>query len=454
MDSSLNKKDSNEIKDINNNLNEPNLNGNNDRDQDSISEKKIITELEKIDYNVQNEKQNNDLSKSFSDINKNNSYEDKKTISLKTISDYNNIISRPLTKTQIVEISRLSQRVSKDEKENEFNNRIMVKELRLKYFPNNKKYKNIKNSYTITIENKNQNQNKDLITENNFKFKNFSNNILYTNIINNKIELNKKINKPNLILDDFNEIKTNLNNKQNIINNENIDNKLHFDYKKKFFLNILKEDNSYINKIRPITKEELLNYSNEKEKIIVLMEKNTELINTIRNIFKKYNLLKNEYIELYKNSNNNLEINENDEYKKYLNNENKNMKIKIDNYEKIFPSIIYYINEINSEFNLKKINFNELKENINSYDIQIQKNNNDKKNPLNIFINELYENKKIILKYIKDGNGNDIINNNNKKFNKIRSHSNLGEDGTIIKEGNLTSRKDDKLKKKKMFNII
>ena len=444
MDSSLNKKDSNEIKDINNNLNDPNLNGNNDRDQDSISEKKIITELEKIDYNVQNEKQNNDLSKSFSDINKNNSYEDKKTISLKTLSDYNNIISRPLTKTQIVEISRLSQRVSKDEKENEFNNRIMVKELRLKYFPNNKKYKNIKNSYTITIENKNQNQNKDLITENNFKFKNFSNN---TNIINNKIELNKKINKPNLILDDFNEIKTNLNNKQNIINSENIDNKLHFDYKKKFFLNILKEDNSYINKIRPITKEELLNYSNEKEKIIILMEKNTELINTIRNIFNKYNLLKNEYIELYKNSNNNLEINENDEYKKYLNNENKNMKIKIDNYEKIFPSIIYYINEINSEFNLKKINFNELKENINSYDIQIQKNNNDKKNPLNIFINELYENKKIILKYIKDGN--DIINNNNKKFNKIRSHSNLGEDGTIIKEGNLTSRKDDKLKKKK-----
>ena len=444
MDSSLNKKDSNEIKDINNNLNDPNLNGNNDRDQDSISEKKIITELEKIDYNVQNEKQNNDLSKSFSDINKNNSYEDKKTISLKTLSDYNNIISRPLTKTQIVEISRLSQRVSKDEKENEFNNRIMVKELRLKYFPNNKKYKNIKNSYTITIENKNQNQNKDLITENNFKFKNFSNN---TNIINNKIELNKKINKPNLILDDFNEIKTNLNNKQNIINSENIDNKLHFDYKKKFFLNILKEDNSYINKIRPITKEELLNYSNEKEKIIILMEKNTELINTIRNIFNKYNLLKNEYIELYKNSNNNLEINENDEYKKYLNNENKNMKIKIDNYEKIFPSIIYYINEINSEFNLKKINFNELKENINSYDIQIQKNNNDKKNPLNIFINELYENKKIILKYIKDGN--DIINNNNKKFNKIRSHSNLGEDEAITKEGNLTSRKDDKKKKKK-----
>ena len=162
MDSSLNKKDNNENIDTNNkNINSPDLDENNDKDQDSNVEKKIITELEKIDYKNNND---NDLSKSFSD-------EDKKTISIKTISDYNNIISRPLTKTQIVEINRLSQRVSKDEKENEFNNRLMVKELRLKYFPNNKKNKNIKNNYTITIQNKNRNN--ELITDNNFKFKNF-----------------------------------------------------------------------------------------------------------------------------------------------------------------------------------------------------------------------------------------------------------------------------------------
>ena len=247
MESSLDKKDNNEIIDTNNkNLNNPNLDENNDKDQDSNIEKKIITELEKIDYKNDNENANNDLSKSFSDINKNILDEDKKTISIKTISDYNNIVSRPLTKTQIVEISRLSQRVSKDEKENEFNNRLMVKELRLKYFSNNKKNKNIKNNYTITIQNKNRNN--ELVTDNNFKFKNFSN------------ELNKKINKPNLILEDFNEIKTNLNNNKNIINSERIDNKLDFDNKKKFFLNLLKEDNSYINKIRPVTKEELLNY--------------------------------------------------------------------------------------------------------------------------------------------------------------------------------------------------
>ena len=431
MDSSLDKKDNNEIIDTNDkNLNNPNLDENNDKDQDSNIEKKIITELEKIDYKNDNENANNDLSKSFSDINKNILDEDKKTISVKTISDYNNIVFRPLTKTQIVEISRLSQRVSKDEKENEFNNRLMVKELRLKYFPNNKKNKNIKNNYTITIQNKNRNN--ELITDNNFKFKNFSN------------ELNKKINKPNLILEDFNEIKTNLNNNKNIINSERIDNKLDFDNKKKFFLNLLKEDNSYINKIRPVTKEELLNYSNEKEKIIILMEKNIELINTIRNIFNKYNILKDEYIELYKNTNN-LEFYENDEYAKYLNNENNNMKIKINNYDKIFPSIIYYINDINNAFNLKKINFTELKENINT---------NSNKNQLNIFINELNENKKTILKYIKCGNDN--INNNDIKVNKLRSQSNIGQKGagTIIKEGNLTSYKNDKKKKKKKFNNI
>ena len=42
------------------------------------------------------------------------------------------------------------------------------------------------------------------------------------------------------------------------------------------------------------------------------------------------------------------------------------------------------------------------------------------------------------------------------KVNKLRSQSNIGQKGagTIIKEGNLTSYKNDKLKKKKKFNNI
>ena len=52
--------------------------------------------------------------------------------------DYNKNIP-PITKPQIVKISRLSQRVRKDEKENEFNNRK-------------------KNNYEITMKNKNPNK--------------------------------------------------------------------------------------------------------------------------------------------------------------------------------------------------------------------------------------------------------------------------------------------------------
>jgi hypothetical protein len=90
---------------------------------------------------------------------------------------------------------------------------------------------------------------------------------------------------------------------QNIINKEN-NNYKNLPKKNNFFMNLLKEDNNYINKIKPITKAELSKYSNEKEKIIALLEKNRELVDILRKIDEKYKILKNEFIELYKNSNN------------------------------------------------------------------------------------------------------------------------------------------------------
>ena len=140
-----------------NNINSPIRNIKDEKDLlDSHSDaNKLLTELENIDNNDKNEKHNDDLSKSLSEINHNNSYEDKKTISI----DSNSIFQNPplISKKIIVEIDQLSQRVSKDENENETNNRFIMKELRLKYFPNNKinkNAKNIKNNYINYNENK------------------------------------------------------------------------------------------------------------------------------------------------------------------------------------------------------------------------------------------------------------------------------------------------------------
>ena len=462
-----------------NNINSPIRNIKDEKDLlDSHSDaNKLLTELENIDNNDKNEKHNDDLSKSLSEINHNNSYEDKKTISI----DSNSIFQNPplISKKIIVEIDQLSQRVSKDENENEINNRFMMKELRLKYFPNNKinkNAKNIKNNYINYNDNKLKN--KEIKIINNLKFKNYNN--ILNNIINNKTETIKKIVKPNLILDDDNDLKTNINtdnninnnnkninkNNENIINNkinsnkniiinsDNIidNNKLELDKKNKFFINLLKQDDNYLNKIKPITKDELIIYSNEKEKIIFLLEKNRELINILRNFYEKYKTLKNEYIDLYKSINvNNFNYNENDEYKNYLNNENKTLKIKLDNYENIFTPISYYINDISSKLNLKKINFINLKNNINIYEVQ----KNNKNNPLNNLINTLNENKKLLFKYIEDYiyiTKND--KNKDKTLNKIRSFSNIQEKGKFSRDKILNNPKDSKFKMKKYYDKL
>ena len=398
---------------------------------DSNSDSKIMTELKKIDNN---EQLNNDLSKSLSEINRNNFEEDKKTISLKSISESNNNYNRPISKKIIVEINQLSQRVSKEENENESNNRVMMKELRLKYFSNKKNSKNIENKSTFFNEEVNP--------------KTTLNNLNYRNEKNNKIQTNKYNLKPNLILEDLSGIKNDINLNQKNKNNENNNyNREKSEKRKQFFLNLLKE-NVYINNI-DISKEELLKLSNEKEKIIYLLKKNKELIDFIGILSEKYKILKDKYIELYKNTcdleNDNF-IEESDEYKKYLINENKNMKQKIENFEKIFPTMINYINDIGGELNLKKINFIEVKKYINNMDYS-QNNANNKKYE-DFFINLLNENKKKIIKRKKIENDN--IKSTDKILNKIRSHSNFEDNGKLL----LKNPKLIKFKMKNYYNKL
>ena len=166
-----------------------------------------------IENKDKNDSQSN-ISKSLSVINKNinnisNSEDDNKNISIiRTISESKNQHHYP-TKRIIVEINQLSKRVTKEENDNEYNNRIMVRELRSKYFPLRKANNTFRNNYHILNKGKIPMLNNENYP-NNFKFKNMNTNIskstnpyLFTN---NRYD-EKKPTKPNLILDDINEIK-------------------------------------------------------------------------------------------------------------------------------------------------------------------------------------------------------------------------------------------------------
>lgn len=412
METKLNKEESIDF----NNEKESKIQNENKNILDSHSDSKIITELKKIENADKKEQINNDLSKSLSEINSNNSDEDKKSFSIKSITDSNNNFNRPKSKKIIVEIEQLSQRVSKEENENETNNRKMMKELRLKYFSNKKKIKNIEKKIANIHE-------KDIPQK----------------TVNNNL-------KP---LEDLFAIKNNKNNKLKNQNNFEIkiDNKANKDKTKKFFVNLLKEENNFNENKYIISKDKLLKLSDDQEKLIYLLDKNKELLNFLRDLSEKYRILKSEYIELYKYSNSLNDNNynhENDEYKKYLVNENEILKKKLDKYEKIFPSMVYYINDISIEFNLKKINYPELKKYINN--LNEAQTNDDNKNYSVFVINILNENKKKIFKGKKIEN--DEMKNMNKLLNKIRSHSNFKENEKIL----LKNHKNNKIQMKKLYN--
>ena len=384
-----------------------------------------------IENKEQNDNQNN-ISKSLSVINQNNnnnsnSEDDKKNISIiKTISESKNQRHYP-TKRIIVEINKLSKRVTKEENDNEYNNRIMVRELRSKYFPIRKANNAFRNNYHILNKEKNP----------------ILNNENYPN--------NFKSTKPNLILDDINEIKNSTQKSKEIYSSYNG----HINYNSKssnhFGQNSLRvsDSNNFSEQsnTKPLTLVDLQCFPNDNEKIKALLFKYNELLKNLNLFEERYLTLKSEYNELYQKKRNSGNISIKDEdnkYTKYINEENKNLNSKLENYEKIFPQMINYINDVSNEFSLKKINFFELKKYINT-----DFNNSNQNNPITRCIDILNENKKAIL------NQNKSTNSKNKKktLNRIKSFSNNKEIEELSKNI-LTERKGNKIRTKKFYNKL
>ena len=347
-----------------------------------------------FDSKNRNQIKENKLSNSLSKIDPNDSNEDKNQIS---ISESNDIFNYPSPKKMLSEMTQLSKRMRKEEFENEFSNKTKAEQLRTKYIPTFKSFINDsiykKLSYgpspvkeKINIRLKNMNVNKISLNKNKF--------------------IDKKILKPNLNLKSIN----NKEKFEDINDNKKV---IVFDFtsKKNLFSDLLKEEYNFVDNIKQVNKNDLLKINNEKEKVIILLDKNREMMNIIRTIEEKYKKLKNEYIELYKliNSsslNNNSLISVNNEYENYITKENISLKKKLENFDNIFLSMTNYVNDISSLFNAKKIDYIEIKKNI------IRSNSKSEKTNSNV-VEILNENIKLISQMVKEK----LNNQNNLKLN-------------------------------------
>ena len=399
----------------------------------SINEKKgenLFFDSKSGTENKDKDDNQNNISKSLSVINNNNnnsnSEDDNKNISiLRTISESKNKLHYP-TKRVIVEINTLSKRVSKEENDNEYNNRIVVKELRSKYFPLRKANNAFRNNYHVLNKEKNPMLNNESYP-NNSKFKNINVNIsksTNTKIFTNNRYDDQKPTKPNLVLDDINEIKNSTQKSKELYSSYNGQNNYNYISKSnsRFGQNSLRVSSNFSEQsnAKPLTLEDLECFPNDTEKIKALLFKYNELLKNLNSFYKSEN---NELYQKKRNSENNSIKNEDDKYRKYINEENKNLNSKLENYEKIFPQMIYYINDLSNELNLKKINFVELKKYINTnFD------NNNQNNPITISIDILKENKKTLLNRNKRTN----LKNKNKPMNRIKSFSNNKEVVTLV----------------------
>ena len=173
-----------------------------------------------------------------------------------------------------------------------------------------------------------------------------------------------------------------------------------FSTKNKFFTELLNEDCNYVNNIKKISKKDLLSNNIDNEKIIILLDKNREIMNLISKIEDRYKTLRNEYIFLYKNINdisicNSNLINSKNEYENYISKENINLNKKLQSYESIFTSMTNYINDISKIFNLTQINFIEIKQNIINANIKSDE-------IISNFVDILKENINYIAEYIKE----------------------------------------------------
>ena len=186
-----------------------------------------------------------------------------------------------------------------------------------------------------------------------------------------------------------------------------------FTSKKNLFSDLLKEECNFVDNIKQVNKNDLLKINNEKEKVIILLDKNREIMDIMRKIEEKYKKLKNEYIELYKfinssslNNNNNSLISVKNEYENYITKENISLKKKLDNFDNLFLSMTNYVNDISSLFNAKKIDYIEIKKNI------IRSNSKSEKTNSNV-VEILNENIKLISQMVKEK----LNNQNNLKLN-------------------------------------
>jgi len=405
-----------------------------------------------------NDNQSN-ISKSLSIIHNNNnnnsnsnSEDDKKNISIiRTISESKNQVHYP-TKRVIVEINKLSRRVTKEENDNEYSNRIMVKELRSKYFPLRKANNTFRINYHISNK-----ENKPMLNNenypNNLKFKNMniSNKNANPNIFTNIRYDDNKPTKPNLILDDINDIKSSTQRSKELYSSYNGHNNYNSKSNNRFGQNSLRvsDSNNFSEQssTKPLTLIDLECFPNDTEKIKALLFKYNELLKNLNLFEQKYQMLKNEYNDLYlkKSNSGNISIkDEDDKYRKYINEENKNLNSKLENYEKIFPQMIYYINDLSNEFSLKKINFAELRKYINN-----NFSDSNQNNPIISSIEILNENKKAILNRNKGSNSN----NKMKTLKRIKSFSNNKEYEELSKNI-LTGRQGKKLRAKKFYDKL
>ena len=273
-------------------------------------------------FDSDNRNQNNS-SKSLSKIAPNDSNEDKNQIS---ISESNDLFNYPSPKKMLSEMNQLSRRIRKEEYNNEFSNRTKIEELRTKYIPTFKSFLND----SIYKKTANKESNRDKI---NIKINNM--NIDKLNFNKNKI-IDKKILKPNLNLKSINNIK-----KINLDKNLST---FDFSSKNNIFSELLKEELNLTDNIKQISKNDLLKIKDDKEKIIILMDKNKEIMNILIQIEEKYKKLRKEFIDLYKNINNFSLNNDNlfntkNEYENYISTENNNLKKKLEKYDNMLLSM-------------------------------------------------------------------------------------------------------------------
>ena len=337
-------------------------------------------------FDSDNRNQNNS-SKSLSKIAPNDSNEDKNQIS---ISESNDLFNYPSPKKMLSEMNQLSRRIRKEEYNNEFSNRTKIEELRTKYIPTFKSFLND----SIYKKTANKESNRDKI---NIKINNM--NIDKLNFNKNKI-IDKKILKPNLNLKSINNIK-----KINLDKNLST---FDFSSKNNIFSELLKEELNLTDNIKQISKNDLLKIKDDKEKIIILMDKNKEIMNILIQIEEKYKKLRKEFIDLYKNINNFSLNNDNlfntkNEYENYISTENNNLKKKLEKYDNMLLSMTNYINDISKIFDLKQISLIDIKHNINNLKPESDE------NKIN-FVDILNENIKHIDKVMKERERNKFKN--------------------------------------------